>query len=410
MSFPASTFLVLIPGTPSTPAITLFSSRTNWDFRSSELFALLGEKRGRGEEIIDLTEANPTRCGFEYDERSILQALATQGSLTYAPDPKGLLSARMAVAEFYRRQGITIDPECVFLTASTSEAYAFLFRLLCDVGDSVLVPKPSYPLFDYLCELNDVMPAHYHLAYDGEWHLDVSSLEQAFSRGTRAVVVVHPNNPTGSFLKIPERETVATFAGRRNLPLIIDEVFNSFAFGADDRRAPSFAANERTLTFVLNGLSKLLGLPQMKLAWVVVSGPTAERDDAIKRLEIIADTFLTVATPVQVALPSLLRDTMAVTKQIGSRVQNNYRQVGEMVVGSSVSAFQCEGGWSALLRLPSTMPDEKWALELLQNQNVLAHPGHLFDIDQRSCIVLSLLPKPGVVRQGLQRIAQVAGM
>jgi len=386
----------------------MFSSRTNWDFQSSELFALLQEKCARGEEIIDLTEANPTRCGFQYDEHTILQALVTQESLRYSPEPKGLLSARAAVVEFYRRQGITIDPEGVFLTASTSEAYAFLFRLLCNVGDPVLLPKPSYPLFDYLCELNDVTPAHYHLMYDGQWRLDAPSLEHALSRHARALVIVHPNNPTGSFLKIPERESVTAFARRYGLALIVDEVFHTYAFDDDVRRAASFAGNEQVLTFTLNGLSKLLGLPQMKLAWLVVSGPVAERDEAIKRLEIIADTFLSVGTPVQHALPSLMSDASAITVQIRTRVHNNYLLVAEAVTGSSLSTFRCEGGWNALLRLPGTMRDEEWALTLLRDQNVLVHPGHLFDMEQQSCVAISLLPKPEVLRQGLYRMAQVA--
>jgi len=408
--FAVSPFCILTPDSFFPPTAALFSSRTNWDFRSSDLFALLQEKRGRREEIIDLTEANPTRCGFDYDQPPVLQHLATHESLTYAPDPKGLRSARLAVVEFYRKQGITIDPEHLLLTASTSEAYTFLFRLLCNVGDSVLLPKPSYPLFDYLCELNDVTPTHYHLTYDGEWHLDLPSLEQALSRETRALVIVHPNNPTGSFLKIPERETVTRLAGRQNLVLIVDEVFNLFGFGADARRAPSFAGNEHALTFTLNGLSKLLGLPQMKLAWLVVSGPVAKRDEAIKRLEIIADTFLSVGTPVQHALPSLLRDASVVTEQIRSRVQNNYIQVAQIVAGSSLSAFHCEGGWSAMLQLPGTKADESWALELLKNQNVLVHPGHLFDFDQRSSIVLSLLPKVEIFREGLRKIAEATQM
>jgi alanine-synthesizing transaminase len=388
----------------------LFSSRTNWDFRSSELFALLQEKRARKEEIIDLTEANPTRCGFKYDERSIREALAVPESLTYSPDPKGLSAARTAIAEFYRDQGISIDPDWVFLTSSTSEAYSYLFRLLCNVGDSVLLPKPSYPLFDYLCDLNDVTPAYYHLSYDGEWRLNTPNLGQELSRRTRALMIVHPNNPTGSFLKIPERENITAFASHRSLPLIIDEVFYSFPFSEDARRAASFAGNKESLTFVLNGLSKLLGLPQLKLAWMVVSGPDAERDDAIKRLEVIADTYLSVGTPVQCALPSLLRHAATITDQIRSRIRSNYQHITEMVAGSSLTVYHCEGGWNALLRLSGTLRDEQWALALLQEQNVLVHPGRLFDIEQGSCVVLSLLPDIEVVREGLRRIVLAARM
>ena len=386
----------------------MFSTRTNWDFRSSELFALVQQKRVQGEEIIDLTEANPTRCGFKYDERSIREALAAKESLAYAPDPRGLPSARTAVAEFYRDQGITIDPDWVFLTSSTSEAYSYLFRLLCNVGDSVLLPKPSYPLFDYLCDLNDVAPAHYRLTYDGEWRLNTQRLEQELSRRTRALLLIHPNNPTGSFLKIAERENIEAFASHRNLPLIIDEVFSSYAFSPDARRASSFAGNKEPLTFVLNGLSKLLGLPQMKLAWMVVSGPDAERDDAINRLEIIADTYLSVGTPVQCALPTLLTHAAMMSDQIGSRVRSNYQCIAETVTGSSLSVYHCEGGWNALLRLPATLQDEQWAPALLKEQNVLVHPGRLFDIEQGACVVLSLLPEADIVREGVRRIVQAA--
>ncbi|MEK6757151.1 MAG: pyridoxal phosphate-dependent aminotransferase [Bacteroidota bacterium] len=387
----------------------MFSSRTNWDFRSSQLFSLLQHKRERGEKIIDLTESNPTCCRFDYDSESILKALSTERSLVYEPDPKGLLSARLAVVDFYRDQGITIEPECIILTASTSEAYSFLFRLLCNERDSVLLPKPSYPLFTYLSQLNDASARHYHLSYDGEWHIDISALEQSFSGETRALVLVHPNNPTGSFVKVQEREAICKLAQRHHAALIVDEVFESFAFEVDGRRAPSFAGNSDVLTFTLNGLSKLLGLPQMKLAWIVISGPHDVRDEAIARLEMIGDIFLSVGAPVQHALALLLKDLLPVRQQIRDRVRSNYRMLKrECPPSSSLSVLRCEGGWNAILRLPNTRSDEEWALELLRTHNVLVHPGRLFDFEQKSCLVISLLPPSEIISEGFKRILGAA--
>ena len=387
----------------------MFSSRTNWDLRSSRLFSLLQRKRQQCEEIIDLTESNPTRCHFEYHPHTILKTLSTERSLVYEPDPKGLSSARLAVVDFYRAHGITIEPECIILTASTSEGYSFLFRLLCNERESVLVPKPSYPLFNDLCRLGDVTSRPYHLAYDGEWQVDLSTLERSFSRDTRALVLVHPNNPTGSFVKVQEREAISTLARRRHAALIVDEVFGPFAFEGDVRRAPSFAGNGEVLTFALNGLSKLLGLPQMKLAWIVVSGPPEERDEAMRRLEMVGDLFLSIGAPVQHALPSLLTDLLPVTQQIRDRVRSNYQMLrSECAPSSSVSVLHCEGGWNAVLRLPQTRSDEEWALDLLQRHNVLVHPGNLFDFEQESCLVVSLLPPSEIVSEGFKKILTAA--
>lgn len=389
----------------------MFSKRTTWDFRPSRLFELIQQKRDRGEHIIDLTESNPTRCGFSYNSRGILEALSNEDSLRYVPHPKGLLSARKAVAEFYHRQGVDVEPDYIILTASTSEAYSHLFRLLCNEREAVLLPKPGYPLFDELCQINDVSHRVYQLAYDGEWHIDLSAVEASLSADVRAMVLVHPNNPTGSFVKVKEREVLCRLARAHGAGLIVDEVFEPFGFGADGSQAPSFAGNQTALTFTLNGLSKLLGLPQMKLAWIVVSGPSAERREALQRLEIIGDLYLSVGTPVQEALPALLRDSPSMTQQIRNRVRENYVLAKkEIPANSTMSVLHCEGGWNAVLRLPSTRSDEDWALELLRNQNVLIHPGHLFHFEQRSCIVLSLLPPAEVFQEGFRRIVSKADL
>ncbi|MBM4161139.1 MAG: pyridoxal phosphate-dependent aminotransferase [Ignavibacteria bacterium] len=389
----------------------MFSNRTAWDLRPSRLFELLQRKRDRREQIIDLTESNPTRCGFSYNSRGILNALSSEDSLRYEPHPKGLLSAREAVAGFYHRQGVDVDPDHIVLTASTSEAYSHLFRLLCNEREAVFLPKPSYPLFDELCQINDVSCRLYHLAYDGEWHLDLSAVQASFSTDVRAMVLVHPNNPTGSFIKVNEREVVSGLAQAHAAALIVDEVFGTFGFEAEGSRASSFAGNQTVLTFTLNGLSKLLGLPQMKLAWIVVSGPPDERREALQRLEMIGDLYLSVGTPVQEALPALLRDSEPVTQQIRRRVQENYVFLKrELRAESAVSLFHCEGGWNAVLRLPGTRSDEEWALELLGTQDVLVHPGHLFRFEQGSCIVLSLLPPAEVLREGFRRIVSKADL
>ncbi|MCX6144600.1 MAG: pyridoxal phosphate-dependent aminotransferase [Ignavibacteriales bacterium] len=383
----------------------MFSTRTDWDLRPSPLFTLLQQKRASGEELLDLTESNPTKCGFIHHSSKLVGPESLQRSMLYEPDPKGLLSARQAISDWYKRQNISVTPDRIILASSTSEAYSFLFRLLCNVGDVVAVPKPSYPLFEYLARLNDVLCQDYRLAYDGEWHVDLSSVDEALSSNAEALILVHPNNPTGSFVKKEERDRIVSEARARKIPIIVDEVFSAFSFANDERCAVSFAGTESTLTFTLNGMSKLLGLPQMKLAWIVVSGPDEECAKAVQRLEVIADTYLSVGTAVQQALPQLLNNPEAMTQKILTRTRSNYESLRTAcAAGSPATLLHCEGAWNAILCLPAKRSDEEWALELLQSLGVLTHPGHLFDIEAKSCIVVSLLPEHKVFSEGIRRI------
>ena len=383
----------------------MFSTRTDWDLRPSPLYSLLQQKRARVEEVLDLTESNPTKCGFIHSSSELIDSGSLQRSVLYEPDPKGLFSARQAISGWYGRQNIAVDPDSIIVTSSTSEAYSFLFRLLCNVGDVVAVPKPSYPLFDYLARLNDILCQEYRLAYDGEWHIDLPSVEDVLSLNAEALILVHPNNPTGSFVKKEERDRIVAEARARQIPIIVDEVFSAFSFARDDRGADSFAGTSSTLTFTINGLSKLLGLPQMKLAWIVVSGPDDECAKALQRLEVIADTYLSVGTAVQQVLPRLLSDRETMSEKILIRTRSNYESLRAVcAAGSPATLFQCERGWNALLRLPAKKSDEEWALELLQNAGVLTHPANLFDFDLKSCVVVSLLPEHNVFSEGIRRM------
>jgi len=389
----------------------MFSSRTNWDSRPSPLYELILKIRAAGEPIVDLTESNPTNCGFRYQPEILIPPAALQESVLYDPDPKGLLNARQAISEWYERQGIAVDTNSIVLTSSTSEGYSFLLQLLCDSGEAIAVPKPGYPLFEYLCRLADVQCSSYRLAYDGEWHIDLQSVEEILSDRTKALVLVHPNNPTGSFVKKEERTSLGSLTGASGLPLIVDEVFGAFPFKQDSRRHESFAGNTETLTFTLNGLSKVAALPQMKLAWIVVSGPVDKRTDALRRLEIIADTFLSVGTPIQHSLKTILTDSVHMTARIHDRISENLKHASAMFSNNSpISLFNCEGGWNAVLRLPATRTDEQWASQLLIDKKVLTHPGHLFEFETGSCIVVSLLPEPEVFAAGIREVVDLVGM
>lgn len=387
----------------------MFSSRTNWNMIPNQLFDLIAAKRSRGEIIIDLTESNPTRCGFSYPEKEILTALTDESLLLYQPEPRGLLVARNAIADYYATLGIVVSPEHIMLAASTSEAYSFLLKLLCNAGDEVIVPQPSYPLFEYLCQLNDVALRHYQLAYDGEWHINFESLQSAFTNRTRAIVIVHPNNPTGSYLKQNEFERLCTFAADHKCAIIADEVFGSYNFSLDAGRANVLSPYNSVLLFSLNGISKLLGLPQIKLGWIIVQGNSQQTDEALSRLDIIADTFLSVNTPAQVALQKLLEQAPYIGKQIHIRVNSNYQLLKKVFTDSSASLFYTEGGWYAILQLPQFHNDDEWAFKLLHQQNILVHPGHFFDMEQKSCIVLSLLPSLEFFAEALTRIRLFIG-
>ncbi|MGA3287172.1 MAG: pyridoxal phosphate-dependent aminotransferase [Bacteroidota bacterium] len=369
----------------------MFSSRTDWNTTPNRLSGLAAEKHLRGESIIDLTESNPTKCEFSYPSEEIRSALTEPSIVSYRPEPRGLLSARKAIAEYYAVHGIAITPEQIILTSSTSEAYSFLFKLLCNVGDEVVVPQPSYPLFEYLCQLNDITLRYYRLAYDGEWHIDFASLRAQFSDRTRAIVLVHPNNPTGSYLKQNEFDQICSLASEHHFSLIADEVFGSYDISSDVHCANILTSQSFVPLFSLNGISKLLGLPQLKLSWIVVDGNLQQRDEALNRLDIIADTFLSVNTPVQVALPKLLRSSSDIRNQIRLRIQTNYRLLQKVFADSSTSVLRVEGGWYAVLQLPQKYSDDNWAEEILTHQNILVQPGHFFDMEQKSCIVISLL-------------------
>lgn len=389
----------------------MFARRAGWSLEPNRLSRAIEERRQKGLEILDLTESNPTRCGFDYDAR-ILEALADPRSLTYEPDPRGLLTARHAVAGYYAERGARVEPEQIFLTTSTSEAYSFVFRLLADPGDAVLVPSPSYPLFDFLVRLNDLELTAYPLEYDHGWRMNVAALRGRLETAARAraVLLVHPNNPTGSFVRARELDALAEVCRERSLALVADEVFGDYALAPDaghpsGPRLRTHAGERRALTFTLSGLSKISALPQMKLAWIVVSGPDNLLSAALARLEVIADTYLSVSAPLAHALPRLLETRRAVQPRLLARLRANLQYLDESLAQkSALSRLKMEGGWYAILKLPATRSDEDWAVEFVRSEGVLVHPGHFYDFQSEGFAVLSLLPRVEAFREGVARI------
>ena len=382
----------------------MFSSRFHWDLAPNRLTRLLGEKRRAGVELLDLTESNPTHAGFSYPEE-IVAALADPRALRYDPQPAGSLAAREVVCRYYAEAGHTVAPDQVLLTASTSEAYAYLFKLLADPGDEVLVPRPSYPLFEFLATMESLRVVSYPLVYHGgrsiAWSIDDHALAAAVTGRTRAIVLVNPNNPTGSFLKRDELR----FIQSRGLILISDEVFADYAFGEDEQRVRTLAGVTDTLAFSMSGLSKIAGLPQMKLGWIVISGPAAARAEAKDKLEWIADTYLSVSTPVQQAAPRLLELGKGVQTQIAARVRANLAWLESAIAAESpCRMLAVEGGWYATLQVPRIRREEEWALELLEKDNVLVQPGFFFDFESEAFLVLSLLTEPEIFREGCRRL------
>ncbi len=364
-----------------------FSRRTDWNTEESELARAHRLRAEAGLPIADLTASNPPRCGFEYSA-DLLAALTDAQSLDYDPQPRGSRRGREAVARYYADHGIVVELEQVILTTSTSEAYSFLFRLLCDPGSEILFARPGYPLFDFLAVLDDVRLKAAPLQYDQGWQIDPEGFRRAITSETRAIVLVHPNNPTGHFTKPWEAEELARLCREFDLSLIVDEVFLDYHFAG--RGEKSFAAGlDGVPVFVVSGLSKIAGLPQMKAAWIVATGPEADR--ALDRLEVIADTFLSMNAPVQCALPAWLGGRAAIQEQIRQRVAANLaeldRQLSRLPV---VRRLEVEGGWYAVLRIPAVAPDEETVLALLKH-GVWVHPGYFFGMAESGWLVLSLL-------------------
>jgi aspartate/methionine/tyrosine aminotransferase len=383
----------------------MFSARTRFDLRPNRLSLARQAKQRAGVPVLDLTESNPTRVGLKVPD-DLLRPLADPAALRYEPSARGSLDARRAVAADHARRGLHVPPERLFLTASTSEAYAFLFKLLCDPGDAVLVPRPGYPLFDFLAALESVRLDAYPLEYDRRWRVDVAALRERATSSTRALVLVNPNNPTGSFLKSEERAEIEDFCAGRGIAIVSDEVFADFALRDVPGRAESLATDGPALAFALGGLSKSCALPQVKLGWIAVSGPEDLRHEASSRLEVVADTFLSVGTPVQVAATRLLAQLPALQAPIRERVLGNHGRLASRVADSPATLLDAEGGWSAVLRVPATLGEEERVTRLLEEHDVLVHPGYFFDFPSEAYLVLSLLPAPEVFAQGVERIVK----
>jgi alanine-synthesizing transaminase len=379
----------------------MFSKRTNWKLNPNKYTRALEEMRATGAPIVDLTVSNPTLCGFQYDAEKILKAFQNPNGLSYEPEAKGLLGARGEVARYYKEDhGITVDPESLLLATSTSEAYSYLFRLLCDPHDEILVPKPSYPLFDFLGELQDVSLVPYSLEYAHGWFVDFPSLVRAVTSRTRAVLLVHPNNPTGSFVHREERQRFNELCRERGLSLVVDEVFLDYR--VTDESWESFATNKEALTFTLSGLSKVAALPQMKVAWLITSGPEAAKKMALERLEIIADTYLSLNAPTQWAFGALLELRRAMRPQLLERIRQNWEFLRSSVgKEGGCELLDTEGGWCGVIRVKSGRSDEELAIEILQSAHTLVHPGHFYDFRTDGYLVVSLITPVSDFRQGI---------
>jgi aspartate/methionine/tyrosine aminotransferase len=385
----------------------MLSGRVDWETGRNDLALALESRRATRRPVLDLTGSNPTRCGLAYPERELLEALSPgPAALVYEPEPRGLLAARRAVSQYYAERGASVAPEDILLTPSTSEAYGYLFKLLCRAGDEVLVPQPSYPLFDFLAALEAVRPVAYPLFFHDGWRVDFGALEAALSPRARALLVVHPNNPTGSYVAAEDRERLLDLGRRRELALVVDEVFLDFPH--DGAARESFAACREGLVFVLSGLSKLAGLPQLKLSWVAARGAPARRDEAVVGLEHVADHYLSVGTPVQLAASRLLAIAPRVRQLVAARARDNLAALERgLAAEPAASLLAPEGGWYATLRLPAIQSSESWALDLLESAGVYLHPGSFFGFHGEAFLVVSLLTPPAELERGIGEALRV---
>jgi len=384
----------------------MFSSRVPAQLTPNRIAIAVQRARADGRPLIDLTATNPTTVGIAYPD-DMLRALGSGEALVYAPEAFGLATARAAVSGDYARRGVAVERERIVLTASTSEAYSILFKLLCAPGgDGVLVPTPSYPLFDHLTALDGVTPVPYPLEYHGRWTVDGDALDARWTSHVRAVLAVSPNNPTGSILTDSERHGLAERCAARDTALILDEVFADYPL---ETAVPRAESPGDALTFRLGGLSKSAGLPQVKLGWIAVEGPDLLVRAALDRLELICDTYLSVSTPVQAAAPQLLSDGAIVRDRILERLRVNYAALRTTAAAfPSIEALHCDAGWSAVLRVPATRTEEDLVLELLEMDSVLVHPGFFFDFDREAFLVVSLLAEPPIFLEAARRIMERA--
>jgi aspartate/methionine/tyrosine aminotransferase len=387
-------------------SVTPFSHRLPFHREPNALTRQLEALRASGTEILDLTHSNPTRAGIEYPE-ALLRPLADSRGLTYDPHPLGTRTAREAIARDHGRRGVDVDPAHIVLTASTSEAYTWLFKLLCNPGDCVLVPRPSYPLFEHLTQLEGVRAVPYELEYHTRWEIDFETLADA-PPDTKVVLAVSPNNPTGSFLSASEVTRLSALCRDRGWALVVDEVFADYVLEGDRLYTDVAPLATECLTFTLSGFSKTLGLPQLKLGWIVVGGPAPLRARALDGLELIADSFLSVNTPVQIATPALLEAASAIRQSIATRVRANFETLRRTVRQFPASEMlRAEGGWSAVLRIPATRTEEQAVLDLLARAHVLVHPGYFFDFRSEAFLVISLLPSSTIFAEAVGRLLRV---
>ncbi len=384
----------------------MFADRTNWNLNRNRLSQALQQHREERKALLDLTVSNPTECGFDFDSTAILQGLCAPSALRYEPDAKGMESARKEIAAYYAAHGDEIPPSDIILTTSTSEAYSFVFRTICNAGDELLVPEPSYPLFAFLADIQDVKISRYPLLYDHGWQIDFHGLEQSITGRTRGLIVVHPNNPTGHFCKQDEFARLNEICSLREIALIADEVFLDYSIGENSPR--SFAANAGALTFTMSGLSKISGLPQMKMAWLVTSGPGKFKGEALARLEIIADTYLSMNTPVQQGTAVFLRQRYKFQEQLKTRVLRNLTELDRNLAEQTFcKRLKLEGGWYGVVRVPALRSDEELAIELLTKKNVYVHPGHFYDFRTEGYLIVSLITPEQEFSEGIGRLLSV---
>jgi len=382
----------------------MFSDRFNWDLSPNALSLMLLNKRSRGEKIFDLTQSNPTQAGFEYAADDLPAALSQIEAMTYEPDPRGLAKARRAIAQYYRDRGEDIDVDALFLTASTSEAYSMLFKLLGNPGDEILVPRPGYPLISYLARFESLQPFSYPLRYDDAkgWSIDLDVLQALITSRCRAIIVVNPNNPTGNYLKQQELAAVDQICCDHRLALIVDEVFSDYHGAGAPQEVPTVVNRTQALTFALNGFSKMLGLPQVKLGWIVCGGDPDLAKAAQSRLEILLDFYLSVATPAQHAAARLLGRRHEIQRQILARIAANSRFLEEQIArAANCRALVREGGWYAVIEIFDAVSDENRVLQMLERDHVLVHPGYLYEFHKEGIVVVSLLTPVETFRTGI---------